>query len=217
MSDWAQFEYEMTELVKAFGYDAVTTPPTGDFGVDVIAQNARRRVVVQCKLYGRGKIGADAVMKLLGSRAYFDANEAICITTSGFTKQAYQVAESKDIKLIDRDKLILLCRERSITIPSLTVLAAGYEAYPLSLDEVIVGRQPSSHIVVNSPCVSRCHAVLRRNGLRLSIQDCGSTNGTAVNGVAIQAAVTLNYGDRLSLGGFGLLVAMMTPVGDLVV
>src|SRR5205085_8961527 len=119
MRDWAQFEKEITELVRAFGYDAVSTVEAGDFGADVVATNVRRRVIVQCKLYKSGKIGLEVLQKLLGSCVYYNASEAICVTTSGFTKQAYVFAERTGVKLVDRDLLVMLCRDRSVTIPSL--------------------------------------------------------------------------------------------------
>ncbi len=217
MRDWVEFEHEITELVRAFGYDAVTTQPASDFGADVVAQNQNRRVVVQCKLYGRTRIGADTVMKLLGSKSYFDADEALCITTSSFTKQAYKVAESKGIKLIDRENLIRLCRERNITIPSLTVLAVGTITYRLRAPEVTLGRKLGSHIVLGSAYASGIHAIIRRNGLRLAIQDCGSTNGTRVNGDTITRETNLNYGDQLGVGGIDMTVAMLAPDGEIAV
>ena len=109
--EWLQFEHEIRDLVEAFGYQAEATTPSYDFGVDVIAHNNNHKVVVQCKLYGKGSVGGDTMMKLVGSRHYFDATDAICITTSKFTKQAQEIAVEQDIKLIDRKKLILLCQK----------------------------------------------------------------------------------------------------------
>ena len=212
--EWLQFEHEIRDLVEAFGYQAEATTPSHDFGVDVIAHSNRRAVVVQCKLYGKGAIGGDTMMKLVGSRQYFKATDAICITTSRFTKQAQEIAAREEIKLVDRDKLVLLCKERNLTIPSLTVLLTpGEEIYKLTESKTTIGRDAANHIVLPSPLASRHHAILKRDGLRLSLHDCHSTNGTKVNDQRLAGALTLNYGDVISAGGTLLTVAMQTPGG----
>ncbi len=212
--EWLQFEHEIRDLVEAFGYQAEATTPSHDFGVDVIAKSNRRTVVVQCKLYGKGRIGGDTMMKLVGSRQYFKATDAICITTSQFTKQAQEIAANEDIKLVDRDKLILLCRERSLTIPSLTVLLTPTEEIcELQKTKTSIGRDLSNHIVLSSPLASRRHAVLERTKLLLSLHDCGSANGTKVNGQSIAGATIINYCDTISAGGIVLTVALQTPSG----
>ncbi len=214
--DWLQFEHEIRDLVEAFGYQAEATQPSYDFGVDVIAYSNRRIVVVQCKLYGKGKIGGDTMMKLVGSRQYFKATDAICITTSKFTKQAQAIAANEDIKIVDCEKLVLLCRERNLTIPSLTVLATEQDdVFELRTAEVTIGREKDNHIVLASPLVSRRHAMLRRDKLALNLSDCGSTNGTFMNGQRLISPVMLNYGDHFSIGGVSLTVCMQTPAGDL--
>jgi hypothetical protein len=212
--EWLQFEHEIRDLVEAFGYEAEATTPSHDFGVDVLAHNNRRTVVVQCKLYGKGKIGGDTMMKLVGSRQYFKATDALCITTSRFTKQAQKIAADEDIKLVDCDKLILLCRERNLTVPSLTVLlTSAEEALELQPTETRIGRGDGNHINVPSPLASRHHAVLRRNKMLLTLHDCGSTNGTKINGKRITGPVTLNYDDTIALGGTVLTLTMRTPAG----
>lgn len=82
MKTWEVFEHEVRLLVEAFGYKAKTTQPSHDYGVDVIAENRHRKIVIQCKLYGKGRIGGETILKLVGSREDFEADEAIIITTS---------------------------------------------------------------------------------------------------------------------------------------
>jgi len=49
LKTWEVFEHEVRLLVEAFGYKAETTQPNHDYGVDVIAENRHRKIVIQCK------------------------------------------------------------------------------------------------------------------------------------------------------------------------
>ncbi len=62
--------------------------------------------------------------------------------------------------------------------------------------------------------VSRQHALLRASGTDLSVVDLGSTNGTMVNGTLLKpdSPYPLEDGDRLSLGGLDLLVAVVEGI-----
>jgi hypothetical protein len=206
---WFVFEQEVSSLVTAFGYTAEKTQPSHDHGVDVVAFNNRRKVIIQCKLYGRGKIGGDTVMQLVGSRKFFDATDAICITTTGFTRQAVEIADKESVYLIDREKLLLLCRERNITIPSLTAMETTKGSILHSReDKVTIGREASNRWITEDASVSRHHAVLTRDKLHLFASDLGSTNGTSLNGKRVHQPVCLNYGDVLRVGHVPLTVVM---------
>lgn len=215
--EWLQFEHEIRELVQAFGYEAETTTPSHDFGVDVKAHNQNRSIIIQCKLYGKGRIGGDTMMKLVGSRQYFKATDAICITTSKFTRQAKEIASSEDIKLVDCEKLIRLCQERNLIIPSLTFLATNEkDVYPLQSDETRLGRDRKNHIVLFSKLASRSHAIVKREGLYLHLYDCESTNGTKLNGKAVIGHSKLNYFDKIRCGEDVLSIALQTPSGTVI-
>ncbi len=63
----------------------------------------------------------------------------------------------------------------------------------------MIGRGQSADIVLDSPAVSRQHARLSRVGNEYWLIDLGSTNGTKVNGQAIQS-ICLQGGDVISFG-----------------
>jgi hypothetical protein len=68
-----------------------------------------------------------------------------------------------------------------------------------------IGRAPDNVLVLADPGVSRHHGRLQgRSGL-LVYRDLGSTNGSTVNGVAIDEVV-LGPGDRIALGATTLIV-----------
>lgn len=71
------------------------------------------------------------------------------------------------------------------------------------VDELTVGRQPDSDLVLNDASVSKRHAVLRWDAAvgHCSIEDLGSTNGTVLNAsVVIRRETVLRDGDILSFG-----------------
>lgn len=71
------------------------------------------------------------------------------------------------------------------------------------VDQLSVGRQPDSDLVLDDPSVSKTHAILRWNEehQRCTIQDLGSTNGTFLNAsIRLRQETTLQSGDILSFG-----------------
>ena len=78
------------------------------------------------------------------------------------------------------------------------------------LGPVIVGRSPSSDIVVDEPYVSSSHARFTLQGPALVLEDLGSTNGIIVNGAKVKQA-ELDDGARIEIGSTRMLVH--SPVG----
>ena len=68
------------------------------------------------------------------------------------------------------------------------------------LGPVVVGRSPSSDVVVDEPFVSATHARFTLQGPALVLEDLGSTNGTMVNGHLIGQPVTLRDADEIQIG-----------------
>ena len=64
----------------------------------------------------------------------------------------------------------------------------------------VIGRSPSSDIVVDEPYVSASHARFTLQGPALVLEDLGSTNGTMVNGHIIEQPVTLRENDEVQVG-----------------
>jgi pSer/pThr/pTyr-binding forkhead associated (FHA) protein len=62
-----------------------------------------------------------------------------------------------------------------------------------------LGRSPDNDVILRDPATSGHHARLERRGEQFWVVDLGSTNGTFVNGEAIQEK-QLNSGDRLTIG-----------------
>lgn len=82
--------------------------------------------------------------------------------------------------------------------------AVSGSRYLLDEDEITVGRDPSSDILLDDSTVSRTHAVFRRINGNYSVIDAGSLNGTYVNRQRVDSQ-ELKNGDEIILGKFRLV------------
>jgi len=94
----------------------------------------------------------------------------------------------------------------------LTILA-GPDAdltYELGEGTYSLGRSPDNSVIIQDPCVSRCHALVicRKGGCR--VEDLGSTNGTFHNEFRVTEC-PLNDGDRLAIGETELRFVRAAP------
>jgi pSer/pThr/pTyr-binding forkhead associated (FHA) protein len=69
---------------------------------------------------------------------------------------------------------------------------------PVNKDNLVVGRGQTCDVRFDDPRVSRAHAVLRRRGNAVYIEDLGSSAGTFVNGVTAGTVSELHTGDLLT-------------------
>jgi FHA domain len=79
-------------------------------------------------------------------------------------------------------------------------------SFALDSGELIIGREKGSAIQLRGRGVSKNHALLRVHGEDVTIEDLRSTNGTKVNGVAIDRQTALVPGDLINVGGVQLVV-----------
>jgi FHA domain-containing protein len=64
----------------------------------------------------------------------------------------------------------------------------------------VIGRDPSSEVVLDHPTVSRRQAELRGEGSRMTIENLSATNPTKLAGVPIRETVELEDGSTISAG-----------------
>ena len=76
-----------------------------------------------------------------------------------------------------------------------TVTAATAEVFVDN--QIIIGRNPGCDFVINNPQVSGNHAVISKINGELYLEDCGSVNGTLLNGRLINSKMLLKNGDIL--------------------
>jgi hypothetical protein len=85
-------------------------------------------------------------------------------------------------------------------LPAVVVTAGPEAGRRVELgQEVAIGRQDAD-LVVEDPEVSRRHAVLRRSGGSVVVEDLDSTNGTFVNGERIRGPIKVGPGDKVRVG-----------------
>ena len=71
--------------------------------------------------------------------------------------------------------------------------------FPLTEDEVSIGRDPSNQVSLLDPLVSRRHCVIRKEKDAFRLQDLESRNNTFVGGVPVRERV-LVHGDQIRVG-----------------
>jgi pSer/pThr/pTyr-binding forkhead associated (FHA) protein len=77
---------------------------------------------------------------------------------------------------------------------------ASGEEFPLSGDEVTIGRAADATVSVPDTSVSRKHALVRKTDAGWAVSDLGSGNGTIVNGEVISEEQLLSNDDVITLG-----------------
>jgi pSer/pThr/pTyr-binding forkhead associated (FHA) protein len=74
-------------------------------------------------------------------------------------------------------------------------------------DLLRIGRMRENDIVIGNASVSRFHAVLRREGGRVILEDLGSENGCYVNGTRVVKSAVLEPGDEVVIGKHQLVLS----------
>ena len=108
-----EFEEFIAELWERRGWDTEVTRGSADGGVDVIAEHdmvtgkdRRNTEKIQAKLKRDGsRLGPRPVRELAGSERVNQRDNLVVVTTTDFTSNAKDVAESKGVELVGKDKL----------------------------------------------------------------------------------------------------------------
>jgi pSer/pThr/pTyr-binding forkhead associated (FHA) protein len=83
------------------------------------------------------------------------------------------------------------------------VVAQGVHAgkvIPCTTGEFVIGRDPQCQLRPASPAISKQHCALTVRGDKAYVRDCGSTNGTFINGEQVAGDREVKSGDRLKVG-----------------
>lgn len=125
-------------------------------------------------------------------------------------------ALSSDDDTGEKTRKVMLQRvgpNRKVVVPTLRVVAGRDMLRFVTLhgdDEVMIGRDESGGLVLADASVSRRHArVVYNDDGTVTVQDMGSTNGTAVNGQPIDRAL-LRPGDHLEVGAVSLRLDLLS-------
>ncbi|OKL36345.1 restriction endonuclease [Domibacillus mangrovi] len=105
--DGLQFEAYLQQLFKALGYTVTLTPPSGDYGADLILKKQGETIAVQAKRY-KSNVGIKAVQEVKAAEMHYNASASWVVTNSYFTDAAVNLAKSNRVTLVNRDELIRL-------------------------------------------------------------------------------------------------------------
>ena len=97
--------------------------------------------------------------------------------------------------------------------PEYRVLFQAHEV-ALSQGVNLLGRVHEAVVWVDDASVSRRHAVIRIEGRRATLEDCGSKNGTFVRGERITGPRELHSGDEIVLGSACVVVHAYSAEGS---
>src|SRR5437660_1586507 len=87
----------------------------------------------------------------------------------------------------------------TLTLPP----ALGNQTIEVDTKRFSIGRTPENDLVIEDTSLSRRHALIENFEGRFNLSDCGSSNGTFVNGTPITALTELSDWDVLTFGGVG--------------
>lgn len=126
--EFGHFEFEnlIAKLWEDMGYRAKVTQQSQDSGIDVIAENQEEKVVIQAKQFKPrstqsppNNVGIDTVDRAAGNREKFNADRAIIVTSSDFTRGAKKAAREygENIEIINGTTLTRMLSESNLPSP----------------------------------------------------------------------------------------------------
>lgn len=89
---------------------------------------------------------------------------------------------------------------RSEVVGAPTLVGPSGQRLELGGDPVLIGRSEECAMVLSDSQASRQHARVSRTAAGYVVEDLGSTNGTSLNGVRIDAPAPLQSNDRIEIG-----------------
>ncbi len=107
--DGIEFEHYLCAHFEKKGYKVQLTPPSNDYGVDLVISKGKDRIAVQAKRYNVDKgytVNYKAVQEVSAGKAYYGCNKGMVVTNSFFTEQAKELAKANDIDMWDRQRMI---------------------------------------------------------------------------------------------------------------
>lgn len=98
-----EFEgYCAERLINNGFYKVSVTPPSGDYGADIVAYDkSGRKWVFQCKRF-KNKVGNTAVQEVVAAKAHYKADFGAVMTNSELTRGAKLLAEENNVVVYEK-------------------------------------------------------------------------------------------------------------------
>src|SRR2546425_13029730 len=90
----------------------------------------------------------------------------------------------------------------------------GSEKVEVDTKRFTIGRTPENDLVIEDTSLSRRHALIENFEGRFNLSDCGSSNGTFINGRPVTALTALSDWDVLTFGGVGDILVRIEDDSD---
>jgi cytochrome b involved in lipid metabolism len=108
--DDEDFEHFVADLWRRHGWEAAVSQQSRDKSLDVLVEKEEpyhQRHAIQAKRYQAGnRVSGPKISEYASLREQFDADTAVVVTTSGFTEDAQERAETLNVKLVNGDDLV---------------------------------------------------------------------------------------------------------------
>lgn len=112
---WGEFEVLVGQVFRNQGY--VVKERGGfkrDYGVDLIAERGKERVLIQCKRWTKWNVGEGPVKELYADTKAQEFTAGWLVTCGRFSENAKSWASGKEIRLIDGEALMQLLPSRPL-------------------------------------------------------------------------------------------------------
>ncbi|WP_089788850.1 restriction endonuclease [Natronobacterium haloterrestre] len=114
--DAYDFEHFIGDLWERMGWKTEVSTAAADKGVDVVAQKStpyEQTLLIQAKRYGPNTtVGSPEVQQYASLRhQYHGVDKVLLVTTNGYSRQAKELADQLNVKLINGDELVQLVLE----------------------------------------------------------------------------------------------------------
>ena len=91
-----EYERACERALRAEGYTVETTPASGDFGADLIAEKDGLRYAIQCKDLNK-PVGVKGIQEAVSAKRHYHADFACVACDAGFTDAAIELATSNKV------------------------------------------------------------------------------------------------------------------------
>lgn len=173
--DGRQFELYLGHLFRGHGYIAEVTQSAGDYGADLIISRGAHKIVVQAKRYSKN-VGLKAVQEVYTAMNHYNASEAWVVTNSDYTEQAYNLAKSNGVRLINRPKLInmiLNMNSQSNTTSSQPIKEES-KSISVPVPVIAIDNQVVEESLENDECPNCGYLLIKRKGKKGEFYGCSN-------------------------------------------
>ena len=91
-----EYERSCERALRAEGYSVETTPASGDFGADLIAEKDGLRYAIQCKDLSK-PVGVKGIQEAASAKRHYLTDFACVVCDAGFTDAAIELASSNKV------------------------------------------------------------------------------------------------------------------------